>query len=406
MVIRFAIDTIINHIRQSLISILLLVISIILIIFSTMIRFSHDYVYSSVDKLLNSGAEKTAILRMEENNYDFVKELAKQPEISTIGCTTTFGIEPFPELYNIQKQYKSNTEEYLGDYLEVIEINKTAATLCDLTLIKGRKPIDLDYTPRNEKDVEYMYLGSYFSDIQIGTEFEDEYTIFIVAGILDSSQRWISESLLNGFDINTIDYTIDCKSSILSFYDGNPSSSDMWVCAANNYNISQVINVVNKLANKNNIDVRYTTLKASYEHSAQDWIILNSILSKLIVIVCFSCVLMLICYQLYRILIMKKEMGIMLSVGFSISEISKAMILSNIILSLIAFLLVIPISFFVVKWWFRTNSVIDIVCKALLKYSYPVSLGVILCITIIISIFITRFLKKLSPLEMIGGQND
>ncbi|PWJ09644.1 FtsX-like permease family protein [Ruminococcus flavefaciens] len=402
MIIRFAVDSIINHMRQSLITILLLIISLILIIFSTMIQAGHDYAYRSVDELLCKGADNTAVLRMDDNNPDFMNELSKQQEISAIGCSTTFGIDPFPELYEIQKNYKENTQ----GYLEVIEINKTASTLCDIKLAEGTTPESQDYSLRNGKMVEYMYLGSYFSDIPIGTEYETKYTTFIVAGILDSSQRWINDTLLYGFDLNAMDYTIDCKSCILSFYDGAPSSSDMWICASENYSIDQVIDVVYELADKYNTEVRYTTLRTSYERSAQDWIILNSILSKLIVIVCFSCVLMLLCYQIYRLLIMKREMGIMLSVGFSISEISKSLILSNIILSLVSFLITIPLSLFVVKWWFQANDMMEVVNKLLLKHSYPISLAVIICIIIISSILLIRFLNKLTPIEMIGGQND
>lgn len=402
MILRFAVDSIINNLRHSVITIFLLIVSTLLIIFSTMISVGHDYAYKSVDELLCSGADNTAVLRLEENNVDFMNELSRQPEISAIGCSTKFGIDYIPELYKIQKKYK----EDIQDYLEVIEINKTVSTLCDINLMSGSKPDNLDYTPRNNKTVEYMYLGSCFSDIAIGTEYETKYTIFIVAGILNSSQKWLNETLLCGFDINTMDYTIDCKSSIFSFYDGPPSSSDMWVCASKNYNIDQVINVVYKIAKKYNLDVRYTTLKTSYERASEDWIILNSILSKLIVIVFLSCVLMLLCYQLYRLIIMKREMGIMLSIGFSIKEINYSMILSNIILSAISFALTIPLSLLVVRWWFQSNDITEILHKILLNYSYPTSFAVIVLIIIITSVLLTKFLNKITPLEMIGGQND
>ncbi len=402
MIFRFAIDSIINYLRQSFMTTLLLIISIMLIIFSTMIRVGHDYVYRSVDEFFSNGADNTVILRIEDNNPDYMNELSRQPEIEAVGCSTTFGIYPFSELYEIQKQYKSNTE----DSLEVIEINHTAASISKINVVNGSNPEDLDYTPQNGKLVEYMYLGSYYSEIPIGSKYETKETIFIVAGILDSSQRWINETLLYGFDLNTMDYTIDCKSCILSFYDGPPSSSDMWVCASDDYNTDQVIDVVYRLADKYNAEVRYTTLRTSYERAAKDWIVLNNILSKLIVIVCFSCFLMLLCYQTYRLLIMKKEIGILLSVGFEITAISKSLILSNIILSLVSFLISLPLSLFVVKWWFQANNMMEVVNKILIKYSYPISLVVIICVIAISSVLLIKLLNKLTPVEMIGGQND
>lgn len=402
MILRFAIDSIINYLRQSLIMVIIMTIGVMLIIFSAMISGGHNYAYRSIDELLSKGVDNTIVLRMEERDPDYVNELANQPEISVIGCSDIYGIEPFPELYEIQKRYKTNTE----GCLEIIEINHTASNLCNLNIVKGSRPDNLDYTSRNGKSVEYMYLGSYFSDIPIGTEFETERTVFIVAGILDRSQRWIDESLLYGFELDTMDYTFDCKSSILSFHDGPATSSDMWLCASDNYSIDQAIDIVYRLAEKYNADVRYTTLKTSYERSAQDWIVLNGILSKLIIIVCFSCVLMILCYQIYRLIIMKREMGIMLSVGFSISEISRSLILSNIILSIIAFLVSISLSLYVVKQWFQANDMMEIIHKVLLRYSCPISLSVLACIIVIMSILLTKFLNKLTPLEMIGGQND
>ena len=103
---------------------------------------------------------------------------------------------------------------------------------------------------------------------------------------------------------------------------------------------------------------------------------------------------------------MKKEMGIMLSVGFSISEISYSMILSNIILSFISFGITIPLSLYVVKIWFSTNNIMEVVNKILLRYSYPISFAVIVGITAVTSIILKILLNKLSPIDMIGGQND
>ncbi len=405
MVLRFAIDSIINNLRQSLITILILIISAGLIIFSTMIGYGHNYAYTSLDELLTSGAENTAIIRVENDDYyyDFMNELSRKSEISSVGSFNTYGITPIPELYEIQEKYKKD----LDGCLEVIEVNSTASKLCELNLTKGDLPEKMDYSPQNGKSVEYMYLGSYFSEIPIGTEYVIDDTIFIVAGILDNSQRWImDDAIIDEMNINTMDFTKDCKSSILSFYEGFPCTGDMYVCASDGYNIDQIIEIVYETAEKYDMDVRYTTVKTAYERGSENWIIINSILSKLIVIICFSCVLILLCFQLYRLLIMKKEMGIMLSVGFSISEIRYSMILSNIILSFISFGITMLISLYVVKIWFPTNNIMEVVNNVLLRYSYPISFAVVVGITAVTSIILTILLKKMSPIDMIGGQND
>ncbi|SFD29778.1 hypothetical protein SAMN02910406_03610 [Ruminococcus albus] len=78
MIFRFAIDSIINYLRQSFMTTLLLIISIMLIIFSTMIRVGHDYVYRSVDEFFSNGADNTVILRIELPVTKQIKGLQKR----------------------------------------------------------------------------------------------------------------------------------------------------------------------------------------------------------------------------------------------------------------------------------------------------------------------------------------
>ena len=402
MILRFASDLIINRFRKSLIVILLFVISITLIIFSTIINFGHNYAYDSADSLLKQGVKNTAVLRLSDNNIDYLEELASQPEVETLGSSYKFEIDCIPELYEIQRSHKTNNDMFI----EVICVNLNSSNLCDLKLKSGDMPEKLNFDKQDNKNTEYLYLGAEYENIPIGTIYDTEYCNYIVAGILDDSQRWIDQSLLYGFDINTVDFTFDCSYSIHSVSAGLPFTSDIWICASDNYTIEQTIEKALNLTEKHNINVTYTTLQSSYERATSDWITINSILSKLIIIVCFSCIMMMICFQLIQILTDKREMGIMMSVGFSISDIWIIMLVKNLIISVISLIAIIPLSVYVIKWWFNVEGMKNVAFSILINKAFPLAILAIVGILVILSIIILGILKKLTPLDMIGGQHD
>ena len=114
---------------------------------------------------------------------------------------------------------------------------------------------------------------------------------------------------------------------------------------------------------------------------------------------------MIICIQLVGVLSEKKNIGIMLSVGFAGNEIQLALTLKNILTCLISLVMIIPVSIYVIKWYFNIDFN-DSVFRVLFTKAYPTAILVLLCVCCLSSLVSVFMIKKMSIFEMIGGQHD
>lgn len=400
MVLRFALDWIVVKLRHSVLFVLLVVLSILIIVFSEMIMIGYNYGYTSVDRVLRQGIEKTGVIRSYNYNTGFYEELMARPEVATLGDTNTYGTDVLPELYGLQKGHLKSDKGYLVYEL----ISRGAANLCEIRLKEGSLPEELSWEGQGGKNTEYLYLGAGFADIPVGTVYESQYTTYMVAGILDKSQRWIDDSLINGFYMNELDYTFDCDYRVLAVTELAFFSGDVWICASDGYTMEQAAEQAFQIAKKHGVDIRYTSLQTYCENTMGDAMTLKAILSKLVVIVCFSCAVMLVCLQLLQILSLEKDFGVMYAVGFSQSEIWRAMVLKNILMAAAAFLMTVPILFRVMKRWFGAGSQIDTVLFIMTRYALPTAAAVILGVVLCSSLVVLVMLRKITPVQMIGGQ--
>ena len=405
MVLRFALDWIVARLRHSVLFALLIVFSIEIIVFSEVIMIGYSYGYTSADRVMRQGIGKTGVIRIE-NYYsaDFYEELMARPEVAALGSTGTGWTDALPELYGIQKGHLKGEE----GYLQYEMVSRGAANLCEIRLKEGTLPEELSWEGQGGKNTEYLYLGAGFADIPVGTVYESQYTTYMVAGILDKSQRWIDHSLKRGFEMQTLDYTFDCNYRVLAITDIAAFSSDVWICASDGYTMEQAAEQAFQIAKKHGADMRYTSLQTYYENTMGDMMTLKAILSKLVVIVCFSCAVMLVCLQLLQVLSLEKEFGVMYAVGFSQSEIWGAMVLKNILMAIVAFLMTVPILTRVMKWWFgsgsQTGNQRDTMLFIMTRYALPTAAAVILGVVLCSSLVVLVMLRKITPVQMIGGQ--
>lgn len=398
MVLRFALDWIVVKLRHSVLFVLLVVLSILIIAFSEIILVGYNYGYTSVDRVLRQGIEKTGVIRSDNYSAGFFEELMARPEVATLGSTYTYVTDVLPELYGIQKGHLKSDEGYLKYEL----ISRSAVNLCEIRLKEGTLPEELLWAEQEGKYTEYLYLGAGFADIPVGTVYESPSTTYMVAGILDKSQRWIDHSLINGFYMNELDYAFDCDYRVLAVTEVTVFS-DVWICTSDGYTMEQAAEQAFQIAKKYGVDMRFTSLQTYCESTMGDAMTLQVILSKLVVIVCFSCVVMLVCLQLLQILSLEKDFGVMYAVGFSRSEIWRAMVLKNILLAIVAFLVTVPILIRVMKRWFRDNQW-DTVLFIMARYALPIAVAAILGVVLFSSLVVLVMLKKITPVQMIGGQ--
>ncbi len=399
MAIRFALDWIVTRLRHSVLFVLLVVLSILIIVFSEIVLIGFNHGYTSADRVLQQGVKKTGVIRSYNYNIGFFEELMARPEVATLGSTDTYGTDVLPELYEIQRGHLQSDEGYLNYEM----ISRGAANLCEIRLKEGVLPENLPWEEQGGKYTEYLYLGAGFAGIPVGTVYETQTTTYIVAGILNKSQRWIDPSLRNGFSMNELDYTFDCDYRVLvvteiAFFSG------AWICASDGYTIEQAIEQAFQIADKHGVDMRCTSLQTYYEDSMADVMTLKAILSKLVVIICFSCVFMLICLQLLQILSLEKDFGVMYAVGFSRSELWRAMLLKNILMAIVAFFVTVPVLIFGMKRWFGRSNQWDTILPIMTRYALPMAVAVILGAVLLSSLVVLVMLRKITPVQMIGGQ--
>ena len=414
MILNFAFDFLSKNIRRSLLSVFLIVVSTLVIMLSVILSENRDEVYETIDTLLVCGVDCTAELdidygdnmgleqlkEMQLKISEFLDDVSEEAEINCIGSYSTGGYLPIPELYEIQKKGGGTFDEYLN----MTSIHKNATDMFKIEITSGTHPSEMKF----ESDTDYLYLGSGYKDfINPGTEYEVNGYKFKVAGILDESQIFFDDNFTSGISATSYSVTHDMKYEILCFSDYH--TSRFLLCANKGYNINQAIEKLYSVAEKYDMQdyILYTTLNDKYEMANQEWLFIKNILYKLITIVCISCILMLICTHILDLLSQMRNYGIMYANGFSISDISKIITIKNIAVSVFAFLISIIICLLAVNLVFKgSEDMSDVFNRIIVHIAIPLSLSVIGLITVFITLFSIVILRKLSPLRMIGGQND
>ncbi len=397
MYFKFALYLMSEKIGRTFLSIILTVLGIVVIIFTIVQGTGTEYAYKEIDKLLANGIDKTARVRISELNADFLNDLAAQPEIAAVGESMNYEVYSLPELAKIQNSYKKKLESGL----ELTTISIGALDLCKLSLQEGN--FELDF---HDEKTEYLYLGAGFKNIPVGTIYTTEYTNYIVAGILQKGQRFIDSDLSYGFDQNRSDYTFNCDYSVLSVV-SFPFTDGFWLSSSDNYTLDQSLAKAFEIAEKHNVEIKYRTLQKSYENAMFNVMAVKNIFSKLMPVVCISCVIMILCLQLSDIFSKLRDFGTMYSQGFSQTDIETIMILKNIITFVISLIVsVLPFYWLVNFWYNNSNDGALVISKILLRYAAPVAVIAIIGIIVISTVVSLFVFRKYSPVEMIGGHND
>lgn len=393
---KYALKFMSESLGRTVLSIILAVMGILVIVFTTIIGTGTEYARNNADRLLTSGFEKTGIVRMEELDMGFIKELGQQLEIGALGCIVTYTVT-LPEL----AADINAASGVSGSQLDMITVYYDTLNLFNMELQKGKFETEFpdDYT-------NYLYLGADYIDIPIGTVYRTTTSTYIVAGIFKKSQRFISSELTFGFDQNHSDYTFNCDSSIISACP-YMFSSDFWLSASEDHTFPQAIGKAFEIAEKHGVEISYRTLQRSYEDAMINVLTMKNIFGKLMPVVCITCVVMILCMQISDIYSSLRGFGIMYSQGFSQRDLEIIMIGKNAVIFLISFIISAPLVNWLVNFWYvGSNGGTEVVRSLLLKYAAPAAILVILGIFIISVVFSIAVFRSYTPVEMIGGHND
>lgn len=410
--IHFAIDNIFSQLRRFIVSILLITISLILLVLSVLAYDGMNYSYASSDAILAQGMEGTGVLTIDlgqENTDKFLEETYKRNEIYSIGSVQIWGTQAIGELLDIQCE---NTEGYFvadSGYLSVMGLDVRGIDLCELNLSEGITPEQLDFSMATENNyINYLYLGSAYESISVGTEYEfemgDFVATYIVAGIMEDGQRWIDPNIDTEIGMNTLDYTIDCTYGIFMIGNLEQSENKVLITASDGYTIDEALEAAHKVATKYGIEMRSLSLTEQYAQECKPIITILSYLKETLIVVIPAIMLMLITSQIVSVMLELNSYGIMCSMGFSIKDINIMLIIKNIIMAVISFAIVVPIVIWFASNWFEQDMQY-IMKTILLTSALPVAIIVVLAVILITSVTSVVILKRYTPVKLMGTRN-
>lgn len=386
-----------QKIKYTVLSVLLCVICVTVIVFTSILSSGVAHAYNSVDALLTGGAEKAALIRIEDANGDLIDELASQPEISAVGTYVSYPVDYFSDLIKIRNNALGVSE----NRIDVINMSDKLFGFCNISLRSGEIMTDIP----NERTV-YLYLGAGYKDVPLGTVYSTQWFDYTVAGILSDGQRLLSTSLSSYIDQNQADYTFDGAYGILEVGRA-ASSNEMWLCAAEGYSIDEAIEKAFSAADKYNEKLRYSTLQTIFERANEDVMVMKSIFSKLTPVLCIACIIMIICMQLSDIYGSFHEYGVLCAAGFTQSDLEKIMIIKNIITFVTAFIISLPLFIITLRWWYSQNSGDnDAVTKILFNTAVPAAAILVLGVLTISAVISAAVIRRHTTVQMIGGYND
>lgn len=407
--IRFAIDMIASRYKKFILSVLILIITLVLIMFTVMTYGGMNYSYISCENVFSSDMEDIGVIRIinydevYEQIMDFIKTSYEREEIKAIGNIVDYGADDPSggELLALQDGHATDYQNTLEGLLEIKCMQTYVASLCSMELKKGKRIEELDYT---DIDSRYLYLGSGYSDIEVGTEYTDNYgSKYIVAGIMKDEQRWINSWLDCGFNNDVLDYSEDCTYAVFDLSIGKDDvySGSCWIVAEDGYSIEEAIDAAWKVGEEYGITFSYDTMMDMYEEEAKDTDALMSYLLNVMVIVIVSTILMMITLNIVIMMEDSKNYGAMYAVGFSSREINIMLLWRHIITSLCALIIAFGVCTYIAGIWF-SNEDMSYMIKTILSH-YVLPSGVVFVTVIVVISYLVTYviLKKMSPVKLL-----
>lgn len=412
--LRLAIDNIFSQFKRFLLSVLLIVVSLTVIIYVVLIYAGQGYGYSSCDKLLTQGFDKTGVLTLNDISDDvdfegFWNEAYEREEIYSMGEMEMYDADFSEDILNIQRENSQGEFVTYEDFFSILTVGVRSLRLCDLKLSQGTEPNNLDFSDNTDTNkVTYIYLGSAYKSIPVGTEYRFDapgYSyVYKVAGILEDGQRWVYPDLYLQIGFEDVDYTIDCTYGVFGIVDLQVPPSDLWISASDGYTIKEAIDAAYEVADKYGIDMTYTTLTDVYETYCSETILLLSYFGDAFAIIIPAIILMLIAMQIVSIMLELNTYGIMCSQGFSLKDINIMLIIKNVIMSLVGLAIAAPVVLWIVSKQYAEafKMIMDTV---MLSTALPTAIIILIAVTLITSLTSVIMLRRYTPVKLMGTRN-
>lgn len=398
-IVLFAIEEFIHNFFKQLAVIILLIISIIA--FCSM--FYMDYkMYSSrydLDTVLRTGiGDKGLILTNPYENSDFDKSFFKRiKELDCIqsiaGFSTGAGDNEWRnELKDIQNKNKATwkNEKYV---LQASGSSQFVFTSC----IAGTlELVDLKFqsggiVKENDKEMGayYLYLGSDYSDIEVGTRYyaQEWDCDVIVAGILDKGQFFMSEDMIYDSDEMTDSvYSTDCM-VFQEVPEGRESETAIMFTVSTGYSMEEAIEEVKKVLKEFELPFLTFSLKEGFETGEEKFNDMFGIIKELMAMVSLTIITIQSCVCISNYLGKKRYYGVLYSNGANNKDIIKILLVENLIIFASAFAIGVSMGIYLLK---DTEIMIDVFIKYILLRTSMMMIMILTVSVIVPVIYISR----------------
>ena len=413
--IRLALDMIWEKPLHFLISIALIGIGFALMGFTLLIYMAGKNNEISAERVLAQGIDRTGIGitkwgdseadldEVLENEEKFHRDIFNSPVIHSAGAAdfTEYEKEYFEELYDIQHG-KEIHPSVNPDMLSVLMADQGYLPLCEWELADGVRPEKLDFSDKNKM---YMYLGSAYRDVPVGTKFtrKDVGITYEVAGILKKDTAFPSWDLPQ-MDFSTLKSDMNMNYEIVCVNNKESHKSPWFFSVEQDYTIAEGEAELNRIAEADGVRIQEYSLRSVFDGVAQETEVTRDCLLEMLLLILIVMPIVVITLQIVQIFEQGHTFGILYSVGFLFPEIRSVMILRNILYFAVSLCAGAALLIGIGNIYFAENiQSRDVFFELLTGRALPVSLGVMAVLFCIITAIPCIVFDRQDPVKLIQG---
>ncbi len=408
----FSLDNLQKHRGKTLLMWILFTISFLLV--GAVIYFDEysNYSKNSCDRLLTYGIEQTGVLTAREFADDDLKKIvAELSAIEEMAVMTgiengNYGFDASQSqigdrLINQQHKFFKNRR---GNTFECIRLNKDGWKLCDLKLVSGLPPDEIQIG----QDEYALYLGNHFSEIAIGTELKlNNGKKLVVRGILKEGQMYTSKSLWTATNhIEGSLLLLDPLGIIIKFDKDYPDifSPIFFFSVDKESNWELVKEKIDAIFEKYNATYTMARLDTVFDRMAVYSKRAMGLLHMLMLVVITSLVVIQTCTQMAEILQNQKEYGIFCANGMNFRQLSGIVFIKSVIAFVLGFFLAVGLGAGILFLARESGRPIDVNWNIVFEYA-AVKIMTIQVLTFVAGLIVPLvWLYRLRPAQLIGGE--
>lgn len=432
---RFAIESLSSNIKMLIMTLLVMSSGIVLIIMAMTLYEDSKYNEKSTDELLVAGNDHTGYLMMSDmltaQKSEVINELKKNSDVN-VGFVREFccsfsgkGIEELAARQKALRKEKGISEMFPGNEIEGINIKSEIFKMCDVSLQDGQISAEVP------EDCVYIYLGSEFKDVEVGTTYEvvcsyggelgadnQEFRSkklssvklkFIVKGHFAKNQKYIAPEILDIAEgINVCATDLDDQVVIVSNNPIEPSAVGEFFVYGNKEDTLFYDNMKNTIENiKSNEDykISYGTISDIFDKHSDNQSRMIGYIVKLAVMVTLTVIVIQLCVSSIMIINGTKRYGIMYANGFSKKDMIGIIIMEAVLKCVMSILLAIIIGYVGIQIVFGSYqdvaALYERVMMIVKKYVLIKAVGISFVISIVGAYVPIIIISKQMPVKLI-----